>query len=661
MLIDFIFDFETRSRADLKDVGSVKYACDPSTEATLITYTFGRTSPIFAWRKGQVIPASLLDVMQNPHKYRFIAWNLGFDYMIWTQVFAKNYPRPILANLDDAMALSTEYRTGASLASAANMLNLPINKDQDGRRLMLKQCKPNSRTGQFIELTDEEWVIFERYGIMDTRILRDVYYRLPSLSEPERYAFEWTFRRNLRGLPLDEALVDELDSIVKENMPKLTAEFDMLVGFKCKMNSPVKCKEFFKQYYPWIENLQADTVRDMLAEDPNKVPKEIRRALEIKDLAGSTSIAKITTAIDQKHLGRIYGILAYGYTQTKRWAGRGIQVQNFPRPDSSLMDSIDFDMNLHDLTAYVRSVRGELKDPIGFAKNMLRRIWIPTPGNMFYCGDFSKVEPSVLFWLTGIGPIPKKWYEEMAAEIYNLDVNQVSKDGEERQVGKAAALSCGYGTGWKGFRDSQKKAGLDISDDLAKQVVHAYRRKYKPVADMWRDLEMGFRKAIRGEASKLCDGKVFIMPMQHPWKGVKIRLPSGSYLYYHQAYETTEEFMEDVFEMQGTQVVKYQLKKTRTVMKYMSDQGQGRIGYEYIYGGLLCENVVSATARDILVPAMWRLENADFDVLNVVHDEIWADAKAGREEEFNKLMCVNPSWCDMEIGSDLKCGVRYLK
>jgi hypothetical protein len=105
----------------------------------------------------------------------------------------------------------------------------------------------------------------------------------------------------------------------------------------------------------------------------------------------------------------------------------------------------------------------------------------------------------------------------------------------------------------------------------------------------------------------------------------------------------------------------YKVKKIRNVLKYLSDQGQGRVAYDYVYGGLLCENVVSATARDILVPAMWRLEQAGFEVLSVVHDEVWADAKPGREEEFNRIMCQNPSWCSMEIGSDLKCGVRYLK
>lgn len=285
------------------------------------------------------------------------------------------------------------------------------------------------------------------------------------------------------------------------------------------------------------------------------------------------------------------------------------------------------------------------------------------PGNQFYCGDFSKIEPTVLFWLVGLGPIPKKWYEEMASEIYAKPVSEISKESQERQIGKTAALSCGYGAGWKSFiTKTYEDTGIRLTEETSKTVINAYRRKYAPVTQFWNDLQVGFRKAIYGESSSLCNGKIHIMPMQYPWKGVQIRLPSGSYLYYHQACEKTEEVEEEIVELRNGVTVKYKVKKMKTSIKYLDDQGQGRVGWEYLYGGKLCENVVSATARDVLVPAMWRLEEAGFAVLATVHDELWGDAAPGRDEEFNRLMCINPSWCpDMVIGSDLKVGVRYLK
>lgn len=644
-LIDFHFDFETRSRIDLKVAGTVRYATDPSTEATLLTWCFGRTGSIKYWKYGQQIPAELLDVAHNPDKYKFNAFNIGFDYLIWTLVFSKVVPelvRPKIENLEDTMALTCHFRMGASLDAAARMMNLPFTKDKDGRRIMLKQCKPNAK-GEFPTLTEEEWDKFVHYGLIDTKILRDVYYSIPALPAPERWAWEWTFKRNLRGIKIDSDLVNEMASIITESTPKLVNEFDMLVGGKVKINSP-KCKDFFKQYYPWIENMQADTVRDMLASDLQVHPT-VRRALEIKDLAGSTSIAKVKCAVEQSYSSRIYGVLSYHYAHTKRWAGRGIQIQNFPRVDDTKADPIDFDLDVEDLTTTVKEKRSNLKDPIGFVKNLLRRIWIPDTGLMFYCGDFSRVEPSVLYWLLGQGDIPAKWYEEMAAEIYNKPVSEIAKDSEERTVGKSANLGCGYGMGPDKFKaDTAKKTGIILSDEMARQVVFTYRRKNKAIVDFWKETEWAFRRAVLGEPSILCNGKVHFMPMQRPHKGVQIRLPSGSYLYYHYAQIDAEETD----------------KGMREILTYATDEG-GILGRSKLYGGLLTEHIVSATARDILVPAMYRLENAGFDVLNVVHDEIWAQAQDGRDQEFKRIMCINPSWCNMKIDADLKCGVRYLK
>lgn len=668
-LIDFFFDWETLSRADIKN-GVVGYATHYSTKATLLTYCFGRNGHLKAWRIGQPIPAEILHVAENPHLYRFVAWNILFDYMIWTNVLKKLIPtlvNPKIENLEDCMALSCRFRTGASLEACAKILNLPINKDPVGRQLMLKSCKPNAK-GVFYELTPEEWEKFEQYGLMDTRILRDIYYRLPSLSDGERWTFEWTFKRNLRGIRIDMPLVFEMDSIVRENLPGLVDEFHKITG--TSMGSPVKCLEFFKPHYPGIADMRKDTVRDMLAAT-HKVPPHVKRALEIKSLAGSTSITKIKTAIAQQYRGRMYETLAYSYAQTLRWAGRGIQIQNFARVDDNRADNyfndkkpnyVPLDMNVHDLATKVRELRPNLKDPIGFVKNLLRRVWIPSAGKHFYSGDFSKVEPCTLFWLLDMGPIPAKWYEEMGAEIYNKPIEEITKDSMERQVGKTAQLSCGYQSGWKSF---QKKTfadtGIALTDDEARLVVNAYRRKYPKVKQFWDDLQLGFRKAIMGEGTVLCNGKIVISPMMAPWKGVQIRLPSGGHLYYHDAQVRMEDVIEETVELVDGKPVVTKVNRRREVMTYLSDEGNGRVGRSYIYGGLLTENVVSATSREIMVPAMWRLEQAGFDVLGSIHDEIWAEGEANKEKEFENLMCTNPSWCDMKIGADVKSGRRYLK
>jgi len=663
---DIILDFETRSRLEIKKVGSWKYSMHPSTEATLLTWCEGRTGTVMSWRPGQPIPALFYNMARNPHLFRFIAFNVAFDYAIWLNVMNKIIPeiKPFpIQNIDDGMALSCHFRTGGSLEMCAALLNLNMSKDKLGRTLMLKSCKPNGK-GEFIELTPSEWVHFERYGKMDTEILRRAYYMLPPLPESERYAFEWTLRRNLMGIRVDMDLVKELWSIIEAEKPKLIAEFNWLVNNECGMNSTSgkRCaKDWFKKFYPWIENMAADTVRDMLAEDPRKVPYNVRRALEIKDLAGSTSIGKLPAAGLMEWAGRIYGLFAYHEAQSKRWAGRGINPQNFPRVDEKLMDPIDFNMDIPDLAGYVRSIRHTLKDPVGFVKNMLRRIWLPDEGETFYSGDWAKVEPAVLYWLCDLGPIPKKWYEEMAAEIYNMSPDLITKDSVERQVGKNANLSCQYGTGWLGFRTALYKAtGIWLEEEEAKKVVSAYRRKHPEITKFWYDLEKAFRLALYGQTTSLSRGRVHVMPMQHPWRGVQIRLPSGSFLYYHQAREEEEEYEEEEFYLEHGVTKSRKVKKLRMVLTYLTDKN-GRVIRKKVYSGLFCENVTSATARDLILPALYRVEAAGFKVPGLVHDEMWGSSHAGREEEFEYLMCINPSWCDMLIGAEVKSGGRYLK
>lgn len=678
--IDFFIDKETRSRLDLSKVGPIKYAAHPSTEATLVTYCVGRLGEVKAWLpQFQQVPHEIADLLVNPHKYNFIAWNVTFDYLIWICKIGPryapiNFKRPDLEGITDAMALSCHFRTGASLETACKIVGLKMSKDPEGRRIMLKQCKPG-KNGEFAQLTREEWDRFIYYGKMDTYLLREVYYRLPPLPEPERYAWEWTFRRNIEGIRIDMELVKELSAIVDASLPFLEAEFMKITGLK--LNSHEKVRDWFKQFYPWIQNMRAETIRDLLI-DQTPVPLFVRRALELKDLGGSSAIAKLKTAVDIQYCGRIFELLAYHHAGTKRWAGRGIQVQNFPRVNKKRPDSIKFEMNVEDLAAVLRALRPGLKDPVGFVKNLLRRIWLPEVGEQFYCGDFAKVEPSVLFWLCDMGSIPKLWYEEMAAEIFNKRIDEIEDGSEERTIGKIANLSCQYQTGGDGYRKSlYKDTGIALSKEQGDNVVKAYRRKNRRIVEFWGELETAFRLAIYGQASSLCRGRVHFLPMEQVFpgfKGVAIRLPSGSYLFYHHAEEVTsvryekrgqDNKSEEISEYEWKELSFYEqgqyTRKVKKSMRYLADGGDGKVMWKYVYGGLLCENVVSGTARDIIVPATWQLENAGFKILSLVHDEIWGSAVAGRENEFKHLMCINPSWCDMEIGSDLKVGVRYLK
>lgn len=631
---EFFFDFETRSRVDLRKVGAVKYATDPSTEATLLTWAIDN-APVRYWRYGQVMHPELVEVMKNPQDYKFIAHNAEFDYLVWNVVFTRQFnflPEIPIDNLMCTMAMSQRYCSGRGLDQAAQVLKLPVKKHPEGRKIMLKQCKPNAK-GEFPELTEMEWDIFIRYGVLDTDILRRAYRLMPALNGREQWAFMWTTKRNLKGIKLDMKLLKGMERILKIELPQLSAEFKEITG-GLDIGQNAAFLEWVKQWIPRMPNCQAETIRDVIPEARKRgIDAKVIRALEIKSLAGSASIKKVRAALDREYKGRLYQNLVYNGTHTMRWAGSGFQIQNVPRSD----DIGDIEEAVK-VVSETPELAGCLYDcPISLVKSLLRRIFIPDDGYAFYCGDYSKIEPTVLFWLLGLGPIPKNWYEDMASTIYSLPIDQIGKDSSERQVGKAAALGCAYGLGHKKFRDQvRKQAGLFISEEEAQRAVKAYRRKYHQVTKFWSDIERAFLDAIAGRTTSLCQGRVVVQPMPDR-RGVEIVLPSKAKLYYHSASFT-----------EGGLI--------------FAQARQGKVDGKGVYGGLLTEHIVSATARELMCFGMNAAEKAGFEDLNCVHDELWAQGVSGRAKEFEAAMCTKPLWAhDIAMTAEPMESKRYMK
>lgn len=660
--VDFFFDFETRSRVDLLKVGAVKYAVDQSTEPYLLTYAFGRHGEVREWYNGMQVPDDLQDVAKNPEKYLMLAFNLEFDYLIWVAKFlticggGKN---PALNDLLDVMGITNYFKVGGSLEAAAKALGYSEGKDKAGGVIMRKMMKPG-RDGSFHVPTNEEWNKVRYYGFLDTKLLRDIYYRLPPMPESEKYLWRWTFHTNITGIAIDTDLLNVLSGILQENLPGLEKEYEAIVGEKLKS---VKSQAYFRQWVPTLNSLDKATVRDLMIDRKTIFPPEAQRALEIKAEAGSSSIAKIPTIIRMLYNGRVFGLLQYAKAHTLRWSGQGVQIQNFPRPDYKSKDKLP-DLERSDLAQVIEfGVKPTLQEPILFVKNLLRRVFTASKGKTLYSGDWSKMEPTVLYWLLDLGPIPNKWYEEMAAAIYSIPVESVGKESRERALGKEAQLGGGYGMGAKAFRENlYTKTGMAITMDESKKIVYSYRNANPKVVEFWSDLENAFSRAIKGDTISLCNGRVIFMPMLSPVRGVRVKLPSGEFLHYpHAQIRKVDKMVDKIGYVNGVAQVIGKEKKTENALTYFQYEKHGPV-VKSVYGGLLCENVVSATARCCMGPAIYRLQELGFHVIAQIHDEILAESHEGRDKEFEEGMCFKVRWQgDMAIKAEAQSGVRYLK
>lgn len=126
--------------------------------------------------------------------------------------------------------------------------------------------------------------------------------------------------------------------------------------------------------------------------------------------------------------------------------------------------------------------------------------------------------------------------------------------------------------------------------------------------------------------------------------------------------ELIEEYVEYVDKTTGE-------KKTRLKRKvtfWGTDSKTKQWTKQSLYGGLQCENIVQAASCDLLVDAMFRVENAGYPVILTVHDEIVSEVDEDRrdlnEDDFAQLMSVLPQWANgLPVSVGAWEDTRYVK
>ena len=372
--------------------------------------------------------------------------------------------------------------------------------------------------------------------------------------------------------------------------------------------------------------------------------------------------------------GRIRGTMQYHGAHTGRWAGRRVQPQNLPRPKRKQheIEQAIGHMQWNDFD----SIRA-MGEPLHVISDCIRSLIKAQDGNEFVAVDFSSIEARVLAWLANEPTALEVFrqgtdiYCHAATGIYGRTITE--KDKDERQVGKVAVLALGYGGGVGAFQSMAQNYGVKVPDREAEKIKKAWREAHPNTRGFWDQLET----AAIGATDNPGDIVVANRYISYRRKGsfLQCRLPSGRLISY--PYPKTEicgHYMEE------GRLVKVREADLRRDPKYltMSDKSKTwekrtlfhrhRTNAAFVqrstYGGSLCENVVQAVARDLLVEAIRRFEEAGHKVVLHVHDEVVVETKRDTlsVEEAEHIMSIVPSWAEgCPIDAEGWAGERYRK
>jgi len=316
----------------------------------------------------------------------------------------------------------------------------------------------------------------------------------------------------------------------------------------------------------------------------------------------------------------------------------------------------------------------------------VRGALVPAEGKVLQSFDFAGIESRVNAWLfneewklkafreydAGTGP---DLYCVTYGRAFRVDPRTIGKSDPRRQSGKVHDLAFGYEGGVSALMEWAKLYGMDLeemalqarqvlSEDIVESaewmwerfgadtglphdvyigcdgVKQLWRGLHPRIKQGWKDLKEAAAMAVQnpGVVHRLSAGRL-AFKVEGDW--LYMRLPSGRKV----AYFKPEYDNENVSYM-GVDT------KTRRWMRTKT------------YGGKLCENAVQATARDLLVEAMFNLEAAGYPTIGTVHDEILSEIEPGfgSLDEAREIMCRLPAWAaGLPVAAEGWRGKRYRK
>lgn len=626
-------DIETYSSRDLGKCGVYKYVEAPDFAILLFAYSMdGGEVACVDLAQGDELPAEIRAALTDPAVTK-TAWNAAFERICLSKYLGLDKP------LDPAQWKCTMVRAARmglplALGQCAEVLRLAEGKMTEGKALIRFFSVPGRNGVRHMpEGAPDRWDTFKQYCIRDVEVEQALLTKVrrlePAAFDEELYIADQEI--NDRGVLIDRELVDNAARFDSEYKAELLKEAQQISGME-NPNSAAQIKEYLKRttgrYFDSIGKKTIDEIEESLTYWP-----KARRVIALRREMAKTSNKKYEAmqmcVCDD---GRIHGLLQFcGAARTGRWAGRLVQVQNLPQnhlPDLDFARSMvkagdleDFELNYADVTQVL--------------SELIRTAFIASPGHILHVCDFSAIEARVIAWIAG-----ENWvldifrqggdiYCATASQMFGVPVEKHGKNSHLRQKGKISVLALGYGGGIAAL-EAMGGSKLGLTEYEERETVKLWREANPRIVRLWSIIEKAAISAIKtGKTVTINRG----ITVGYRWGMLLITLPSGRTICYPRArismeYDDGWRGDHEVIEYEGLNQTTKKWEVLRT------------------YGGKLTENIVQATARDILGAVMLRARRENLPVVFHVHDEIIVDAPADRPLTDVEALFSEPiEWC----------------
>lgn len=678
------FDLETYSEVDLKIHSTHRYAA--AAEVLLFAYAVGDGEPkVWDLTAGGPMPKDLANALWDPG-VELVVQNSHFDRTVLRHAMGITLDtRRIYDTMIGAMAHSLP----GALGKVGACLGIPVDeqKDKRGTELIRLFCKPRPKNSKLRRATShtnpDEWDEFISYARQDIVAMRAIHRALPKWNYDraggevrQREHALWCLDQDIndRGFATDVELAERAlaaAAAAKADLAQRTVDAtDGQVASATKRDQLLAY--ILEEYGVTLPDMTSDTLKRRM-DDP-ELPEAVKLLISIRleaSMASSSKYKALVNAVSGD--GRLRNTMQFaGAQRTTRWAGRVFQPQNMKRPDRDYSEENAGNVD-HAITAVMAGILDLVTDePMRALANVVRGCIVAPEGRKLCIADLANIEGRKLVWLAG-----EEWKlrafaefdagngEDMYKQAYarSFGVSPKSVDKAQRQIGKVQELGLGYEGGVGAFltfaavykmdlgamaravfdsapgdklydagryydwqvKKRRSTFGLPREQWIACEVLKVLWREAHPeVVSLWADVAQAARDAINNPKTTFT---VRRLKIQRDAGWLRIRLPSGRCLCYLQPR------VSDGGEISYMGVNQYTRQWSRIKT----------------YGGKLVENVTQASARDVMAHSMPLVQEAGYDLILSVHDELLTETPDTDEfssDSLAAMMASNPPWAE---------------